>query len=40
MKNFRHGQLRAMQAILNEDLGDWELEDAAKDSREEAAGNK
>ena len=39
-KNFRHRQLRAIQAILNEDLGDWEWEDANKDKEGGAAGNE
>ncbi len=39
-KNFLHRQLRTIQAILNEDLGDWEWEDATKDDGERAAGNK
>ncbi len=39
-KNFRHRQLRAIQAILNEDAGDWEWEDPNGDKEEGAAGNE
>ncbi len=39
-KNFRHRQFHAIQAIFNEDLGDWEWEDSTKDKGEGAAGNE
>ena len=39
-KNFRHCQLRTIQAILNEDMGHWEWEDSTQDKGEGSTGNE